>query len=75
MKVLLLVILALVLFFLLMFFLGQGKMIYFPRSYVANTPLLEKVTAHSYDSGGKKQWVYLLKRDGASFQDLSLIHI
>lgn len=69
MKVLLLVILALVLFFLLMFFLGQGKMIYFPRSYVANTPLLEKVTAHSYDSGGKKQWVYLLKRDGASFQD------
>ena len=69
MKVFLLVIFALVLFFLLMFFLGQGKMIYFPRSYVANTPLLEKVTAHSYDSGGKKQWVYLLKRDGASFQD------
>lgn len=69
MKVFLLVILALVLFFLLMFFLGQGRMIYFPRSYVANMPLLEKVTAHSYDSDGKKQWVYLLKRDGASFPD------
>ena len=69
MKVFLLVILVLVLFFLLMFFLGQGRMIYFPRSYVANTPLLEKVTAHSYNSDGKKQWVYLLKRDGASFPD------
>ena len=69
MKVFLLVILALVLFFLLMFFLVQGKMIYFPRSYAANTPLLEKVTANSYNSDGKKQWVYLLKRDGASFPD------
>ncbi len=69
MKVFLLVILGLVLLFLLMFYLGQGRMIYFPRSYAANTPLLEKVTAHSYDSDGKKQWVYLLKRDGASSPD------
>jgi len=69
MKVFLLVILGLVLLFLLMFYLGQGRMIYFPRSYAANTPLLEKVTAHSYESDGKKQWVYLLKRDGASPPD------
>ena len=69
MKVFLLVILGLVLLFLLMFYLGQGRMIYFPRSYATNTPLLEKVTAHSYDSDGKKQWVYLLKRDGAGPPD------
>ena len=55
MKVFLLVILGLGLLFLLMFYLGQGRMIYFPRSYATNTPLLEKVTAHSYDSDGKKQ--------------------
>ena len=63
MKLLLIIVVAVALLFLLTFYLGQSKLIYFPRNYSANKPELERVTAHVYESGGYKQWVYLLKRD------------
>jgi pimeloyl-ACP methyl ester carboxylesterase len=52
-----------------MVYLGQGRLIYFPRNYAANTPALEKVKAHSYVSGDSKQWVYVLKREESNPPD------
>lgn len=63
MKVFLLVVLALVLFAILTIYLFQGQLIYHPQRYYSKAEAFEKVDRYSYLSGGRKQFVYVMKRD------------
>jgi len=49
---------------LALLYLGQGKLIYIPRSYFSGMEALNKVDVVGYELGGKKQHLFFLKRTG-----------
>lgn len=69
MKVFLIVVLAIVLLAVLAIYLFQAQLIYFPQRYYTKAKLFEKVDHYSYQSGGRKQLIYVLKREVSSSPD------
>ncbi len=63
MKLFLIVSLVLVLLAVLLIYLYQGQLIYHPLRYYSKAEEFEKVDRYSYLSGGRKQFVYVMKRD------------
>lgn len=63
MKMFLIVLLVLVLLAVLTIYLFQAQFIYHPLRYYSKAEAFEKVNRYSYLSGGRKQFVYVMKRD------------
>ncbi len=63
MKVFLIVVLVIVLLAVLSIYLFQGQFIYHPLRYYSKAEAFEKVDHYSYLSSGRKQFIYVLKRE------------
>ena len=63
MKGTLIVVVGIFFLFLLLFYLGQGKLIYFPQRYSSSSKELQSVEMISYPSGGKEQKLFLYPPD------------